>query len=91
MVPALRQHEEGCLKGVFGVLDSTEDVPADPEHHRSVPLDQRLEGGLRVFFLPGQEPRQEEVASHPSEGRRSVLDLLPTIISREMKWVPTWL
>ena len=55
MVPALRQHEEGCLKGVFGVLVSTEDVPADPEHHRSVPLDQRLEGGLRVFFLPGQE------------------------------------
>src|SRR5271166_5200378 len=44
---------------------------------RSVPPDQRLEGGLRVFFLPSQEPRQEEVASHPSGGRHSVLDLPP--------------
>src|SRR5271157_4596456 len=50
-----RQHEEGCLKGVFGVLVWTEDVPADPAHHRSVPLDQRLEGDLRVFLLSGQE------------------------------------
>ena len=55
MVPALREREKGCLKGVFGVLDSREDVPADPEHHRSVPLDQRLEGGLRLFSLAGQE------------------------------------
>ena len=50
----LAQHEESRLKRVFGVLVSTEDVPADPEHHRSVPLDQGLEGGFR-FSLAGQE------------------------------------
>jgi len=37
------QHEEHRLKGVFGMVNVTQELPADVQHHRSVPGHQRGE------------------------------------------------
>jgi hypothetical protein len=50
------QHEEGGLKGVFGVLEVTQDVAANAKYHRSVTLDQGGEG--RFVALRGETLQQ---------------------------------
>jgi hypothetical protein len=41
-----KQHQERCLEGVFDVPWVAEHPPAHTQHHRTVPVDQSLEGGL---------------------------------------------
>ena len=54
------QDEEGGLEGVLGVGLVAQHGPADVEHHRPVPVQQGVEGGL---VLPGVEPPEEFVVS----------------------------
>ena len=68
--PALPgQDEEGGLRGVLGLVLVAEDLAADAEDHRPMPLDQRREGGLgrRLARLVG-EPA-EELAVGQARGR----------------------
>ncbi len=46
MEPALRQHQEGGLEGILGVLGVVQHAPADAEDHRSMPPHQQLERRL---------------------------------------------
>jgi len=40
------QHQERRLKGIVGDMGVGDDAAADTQHHRTVPCDQRREGGL---------------------------------------------
>src|SRR5262249_31971038 len=51
-----RQHEEGGLEGVLGVVAVAEQPAADAEHHRAVPLHQPAEG---QFVALSEEPVEQ--------------------------------
>ena len=53
------QHEEDGLKGVFGVLAIDQKLPADAQHHRTVPGDQRREGLFPGGVAARDEPLEE--------------------------------
>src|SRR5262249_32787281 len=50
------EDEEGGLERILGVVVVSEDTAAHTQHHRAVPGQQRLEGGL---VPPGDEPLQQ--------------------------------
>jgi hypothetical protein len=62
------QHQERGLQGVLGVVRVAEDLPADAQDHRPVPLHQGREGRLVGVVSPGHESLDElpvgDVADH---------------------------
>src|SRR5262249_10544185 len=58
--PALvQQDQEGGLEGVLSVVGVGQDAPADPQHHRPVPVQERLKR-FRVV-LPEEALQQQRV------------------------------
>jgi len=51
------EHQESRLEGVLGIVPVAEHAPADAEHQRSVPADQRGKGAL---FARACEPFEQE-------------------------------
>ena len=64
------QHKKGGLESVFSGVLVVEDIPADAEDHRPMPLHQGLEGRLRITSLLGGESRQQLGVRHPGDGAR---------------------
>ena len=64
------QDEEDGLEGVLGMLHVAQELPADAQHHRPVPADQRREGGLagrasRPAMNRSRSWRSESPATEP--------------------------
>jgi hypothetical protein len=60
----VRQHQEGCLEGVLGLVLVAQQAPAHAENHRPVATDQRREGGL--------VPARQEACQQLGVGQRRV-------------------
>ena len=78
-----RQDEERRLERILGVVRVAQDLAADAQHHRPMPLDQGRESGfgpvIAPVHIPFQELRVGQVPEHPhaveclqvSEARRA--------------------
>ena len=53
------QHEERGLERILRIVRITEDLPADPQDHRSVPVYQGREARLRGLLVSRQERFQK--------------------------------
>ena len=64
-----RQDQERGLERILGVVRVAQDLAADAQDHRPVPLDQRREPGLGRLITTAHEPLQEltirQVPDHP--------------------------
>jgi hypothetical protein len=56
------QHEKSSLKSVLGVLVVPQDTATHAQHHRSVPVQQRLK---RRLFSPAQEAVEQLSVAQP--------------------------
>ena len=63
-LPGAVSVQEDRLKGILGIVGVVKHAPADPEHHRAVPDNQRLEGCPRGLITPRDEPIQELRVGH---------------------------
>ena len=67
------QHQERGLEGILGVVRVVEQPATDPQHHRPVPLDQRLERQLGRLAITGRKPFEQlsirQVADHAGTNR----------------------
>ena len=54
-----RQDEKRRLSGVLGVRFVAQDLPANPQDHRPVPVDERCECRLGIVVPPLEEPLEQ--------------------------------
>jgi hypothetical protein len=62
-----RQDKEGGLESIFGFVHVMQNAPTQPQHHRSMVLEQRCERGL--FATDGESFQQLSIVFRP--GRRA--------------------
>ncbi len=62
------QHEEHRLKGVFGMVKVTQELPADVQHHRSITAHQRGKRRFPRRIAPCVEPLQELSVGESGDG-----------------------
>ena len=55
----LDQHQERRLERILRVVPVGQHAPADPQHHRSVPLEQDRERQFRSLATAGRKPLQK--------------------------------
>ena len=55
----LDQHQERRLERILRIMRVGQHAPADPQHHRSVPLEQNRERQLRSLATAGRKPLQK--------------------------------
>ena len=60
----LRQDEERGLEGILRLVFVSQDRPAQAQHHRPVPLDERGEGVLGRLSATGREPFEQLPVRH---------------------------